>query len=579
MMNSGKIEFSHLEQPIEIYENQRMWIGRGFSTVGLLPTERGPYSTKDGSLSWKTMQDASLALLRGDVTPNNAGGMDSKKGFGRKNGKLVASTNVKRIRRGWSFHEEDSSDHPTDRNDNDKENLRREDEYECSSNHSDGDVAVNYCGFVPCTGPEDGRKDSIDGWQYFPDFTPQSLLSPNRKRGILDFVRRRKLRRVAIFRPDHFLPREVCAKCDYCDSNIVNMLSNAMLDAIALATLFAHGPKNNITDAQVLPLKSKLIDSLSIGTNCSHGSRAMAHQSSSSSDNDSDYDPFVDILKVKDRLRNFAETCVGKPGSVRQLLNPDVSDQNLISAMPGRRKVAERYLTERERVCLARLLIKDVDRHSFQFHCRNESCSCIMMGGSQHSNNDSSYRIDDDDDDTKLPDCEFRLVPCPNLNCPDQFSHKHRMQHDEECGFKLVPCPSECGANIPKNEVHIHVRDQCILRSAECPLSIVGCTATVRAKDVASHLNEHADQHFILMANRMMEYQNVMKDMNARLKSLEEKNVVLESELKRAKVQLQSKSEAKTVANNVKKLTKRIGTLETTCRKEFKLVEHDRKNR
>lgn len=44
-------------------------------------------------------------------------------------------------------------------------------------------------------------------------------------RGMLDFVRRRKLSRMAVFRPDHFLPKEVYAKCDFCDSNVVNMLS------------------------------------------------------------------------------------------------------------------------------------------------------------------------------------------------------------------------------------------------------------------------------------------------------------------------------------------------------------------
>jgi hypothetical protein len=40
---------------------------------------------------------------------------------------------------------------------------------------------------------------------------------------MLDFVRRRKLTRIAVFRPDHFLPKDVYAKCDFCDSNVVNM--------------------------------------------------------------------------------------------------------------------------------------------------------------------------------------------------------------------------------------------------------------------------------------------------------------------------------------------------------------------
>ena len=41
----------------------------------------------------------------------------------------------------------------------------------------------------------------------------------------MDFVRHRKLSRVAYFRPDHFLSREVYSKCDYCDSKVVDALS------------------------------------------------------------------------------------------------------------------------------------------------------------------------------------------------------------------------------------------------------------------------------------------------------------------------------------------------------------------
>jgi len=362
------------------------------------------------------------------------------------------------------------------------------------------------------------------------------------------------LRRVAVFRPDHFLPREVYTKCDYCDSSVVNMLLSAMLDALALATLFAHGPKNNITYAQVLPLKSKLIDSLSIGDNCSYDTQS------------DDYDPWADIHKVKDRLCTFAETCVGKPGPLMHLLNPDV---NLVSAMPGQRKVVARYLNEQERLNLARLLVKDVDRYSYKMHCRNGSCACVMReaNGSSH-----------DEDEDNQPSCEFRLIPCPNTNCNATFSYKHRTQHDDECGFKLLPCPSGCGATVPRNEVHIHVRDRCSLRQAECPLSIVGCTAIVQAQDVACHLNNHADKHLMLVASRMMEYQSFMKDMNDRIRLLEEKNGQLERELKRTTLQSQSKNEAKAISGDVKKLTKRIGTLESTCRTEFKKVEYDRRN-
>ncbi|KAL7548036.1 hypothetical protein ACHAWF_011323 [Thalassiosira exigua] len=395
-----------------------------------------------------------------------------------------------------------------------------------------------------------------EGWQYFPDFLPQSLVNPNPngRRGMLDFVRCRKLRRVAVFRPDHFLPNEIYSKCDFCDSSVVNMLSSAMLDALSLAVLFAHGPKNKVTDAQALPLKSKLVDSLSIGHNCSNDAQSE------------DYDPWIDVNKVKDRLCAFAETCVGKPGALVHLINPDV-DQNLVYAMPDMQKTMSIYFTDAERLHLARLLVKDVDRYSYKMHCRVDSCACVASNG-----------VNAQDAGAKKSSCEFRLMSCPNENCMAVFSFKHRVEHDDECGHKILDCPSGCGAKIPRNEVHIHVRDKCNLRQAECPLSILGCTAIVQAQDVTPHLNEHADKHFILVANRMMEYQTVIKDLNSRLCLLEEKNGQLESQLKRATAQLQSKNEAKAVSNDVKKLTKRIGTLESTCKTEFKKVEYDRRN-
>eukprot|EP00985_Skeletonema_marinoi_P023804 scaffold16060_cov72-Skeletonema_marinoi.AAC.1 len=250
MMTSDKPEFCRLERPIEIYENERLWIGRGFSKTGLLPTERGPYSTQDGSLSWKSMREASLALLRGDVASST---LDNNKELWNINGKPAAADvdGRKVTRRGWSFHEDNNG------NDHESTTIEQEDDFECSNTQDDNDnnlidaLSDDYCGFVSCKGAQDGPTDE-DGWQYFPDFKEQSLLYPNRKRGLLDFVRRRKLRRIAMFRPDHFLPRDVYNKCDFCDSKAVQVLAEAMLDALSLASLFAYGPANpaKVTDAQ-----------------------------------------------------------------------------------------------------------------------------------------------------------------------------------------------------------------------------------------------------------------------------------------------------------------------------------------
>ena len=146
-----------IERTIYIYENERLWVGRGYTKRGLLPTEGGPYSSPDGSLHRKTIEDASLALLGaidGGVKDEDAN--EEKTGSGgrrkrRSSGGLVRN-------RGWSFHAAgDDGD-------------------------GDGDGDDRGGGFVTCFGTEADGPTDIDGWQYFRDFSPKSLSSPNAKR-------------------------------------------------------------------------------------------------------------------------------------------------------------------------------------------------------------------------------------------------------------------------------------------------------------------------------------------------------------------------------------------------------------
>jgi hypothetical protein len=51
------------EQVVEIHENERCWIGKGFKQGGLLPNDRSRYSTTDGSMSWKTLEEVSRSPL------------------------------------------------------------------------------------------------------------------------------------------------------------------------------------------------------------------------------------------------------------------------------------------------------------------------------------------------------------------------------------------------------------------------------------------------------------------------------------------------------------------------------------
>ena len=52
---------------------------------------------------------------------------------------------------------------------------------------------------------------------------------------------------------------------------------------------------------------------------------------------------------------------------------------------------------------------------------------------------------------------------------------------------------------------------------------------------------------------------------------------MLENVLRETAGKLQSKDDAKSAAGDVKKLIKRIGALETTCKTEFRKIENERR--
>ena len=134
-----------------------------------------------------------------------------------------------------------------------------------------------------------------------------------------------------------------------------------MLDALALAALFAHGTKNPVlSDAQALPLKFSLIDSLSIGKDNDRHRREEDDDDEEEEEEEEGWlDPRSRIDDVRDNLCKFAETCVGRPGHLAHLFDPDV-DRNLYAAMPRAREAMSRHFDERERACLARLIVRSM---------------------------------------------------------------------------------------------------------------------------------------------------------------------------------------------------------------------------
>jgi hypothetical protein len=321
-----------------------------------------------------------------------------------------------------------------------------------------------------------------------------------------------------------------------------------MLDSLALAALFAHGSTDRISDSQALEMKCKLIDALSIGDNCGYDNAREVGLGLGVHSDDFNYNPRVDIERIKDRLCTFAETCVGKQHHGLLVLHPENDvQQNIVTYIPSMRRVMSRCLGERERGILAQLLIKDIDRHSYEMHCSTDYCS-------QHGTNDDM--------------CKFRTVTCHNEGCDATFSFVHQIQHDkEDCQYIILPCPNDCGVGVRRKDIEIHVREECSLRPVTCPLCVIGCKDIVRARDVNQHLNDTTARHFRLIVNSMLENQNEVKCMKDYIRTLEEKNFRLEKNVE-------------TMSSEMIMITKRLASLETTCRTKSEImVEHRRRNR
>ena len=108
---------------VEIDENQRYWVGGGFGTRGLLPNDRGAFSTTDGSMVWKSPAEASEDLVL--------------------------------LGRGWKYEK---------------------DEFKAARQ-----------------------------WMYATDFRPESVKNARPNRGMMHWVRFRRLLRTKQFNPDEFV--------------------------------------------------------------------------------------------------------------------------------------------------------------------------------------------------------------------------------------------------------------------------------------------------------------------------------------------------------------------------------------
>ena len=446
---------SSIDRTITVCENERAWIGRGFSSGGLLPTgDRGAFSSEDGSLSFPSLHQAQQELL----TP------------------------------GYSYVDEE----------------------------------------------EDERDDQSPDpdWLYAWDFTARAVASAQvGKRGPLHWVRFRYWKRPVQLDVSTIFPSLTSIPNNHIDSQAVKRVSTLILHVSAyISLLIIPVPNSNkLTDAIMLPVKKRILQILQ--------GFSMAPIE--------DSDAVPTVYEALDALCSALEELAEDERTRFQHLLSKMGSFAKRESHPGWEQrciqVDEKYWPERTLLAGWMIRVLGNGTNTNTLYCRNADCP---------------------------GDCGLLPLPCPNEGCrEDNMSQKYLETHAQTCPFTIIECGA-CGLSFPRRLQSRHLQDECPLRDAKCPYMTIGCTTSLlQAKDIPEHLEQKTQQHLGLALTRLLEVQDVVKNQNTRILTLEDETARLKQML--ATQQDLAKKESLAATKKISGLVNRIASLETSTKNEI----------
>lgn len=163
--------------------------------------------------------------------------------------------------------------------------------------------------------------------------------------------------------------------------------------------------------------------------------------------------------------------------------------------------------------------------NSLQIYCPHKEQGCQWtdeMGRLfEHMNNTPTT-------ENRLDGCEFAFIPCKFCNevlartniphhetniCPDRrytcqycdytsINNDITDNHWPVCSRFPVICPLDCGETLERQNIEIHVGNQCQNALIECDFNFgfSGCTVKLPRKDMPAHLRENVVDHMSLLA-------------------------------------------------------------------------------
>lgn len=119
----------------------------------------------------------------------------------------------------------------------------------------------------------------------------------------------------------------------------------------------------------------------------------------------------------------------------------------------------------------------------------------------------------------RLTECPKRLAPC--RYCQKEFVYETMQAHHAKCPRYPVACPNRCDpVKIPREDVEIHLKDQCPSIVMSCAFKEMGCLFKGPRFALDNHMEDSTKQHLVLMCGLVTKQQHQITSLKVALQSL-----------------------------------------------------------
>mmetsp|Transcript_117735 Transcript_117735/g.305549 ORF Transcript_117735/g.305549 Transcript_117735/m.305549 type:complete len:531 (-) Transcript_117735:106-1698(-) len=316
-----------------------------------------------------------------------------------------------------------------------------------------------------------GQQTDAEGWSYASNFTSSYEGSP--KASLQKFVRWRRLVRVQSFAGGS-------------DALLAHVVAQRSSNTSAPATLLAPAPPPcpHVDLDCASRVGRSLLEALAMAS--LHGDW-------------SDYAVAQLKAQLLDRL-------AGKPGKEKDSLADCLS--SFMNAGKGiATRVSEAFKSSDSAALVARLQV-------FETKCPPSELEAYSVLAIRRFEPDMACG------EKEEHECKFQPVLCPHEGCQERCSSKDLEVHDQNCPRKPMAC-EKCGEMIPRCEHRVHALAACPKREATCTFSCIGCQVPVQHCDLEKHLDESTQGHLMLLMRSVVEQQDLVRVLTARVKDLE----------------------------------------------------------